>query len=153
MSQISCFHTVYENKIYSEELFYQTEMTNQDIGRKMADLGVIKCYDEIFADSAEPKSIEEVYLMGFNVKGAPKPQGSVEFGHQKVNQYIQHWTKESVNCIKEQRNFMYIKDKNGKLTDKTTHLFSHGMDARRYAVVGKFAGDDGGYDLSAMSRM
>ena len=43
-----------------------------------------------------------------------------------------------MNCIKEQRNFRYILDKNGKLTDKTTHTWSHGMDARRYGVVGLF---------------
>ena len=43
-----------------------------------------------------------------------------------------------MNCIKEQRNFRYVADKNGKLTDKTAHLFSHGMDARRYGVMGKF---------------
>jgi hypothetical protein len=42
-----------------------------------------------------------------------------------------------LNCIKEQRNFRYIADKDGKLTEKTTHFYSHGMDARRYGVVGK----------------
>ena len=42
-----------------------------------------------------------------------------------------------MSCIKEQRNFRYIPDKNGKLTDKTTHAFSHGMDARRYGIMGK----------------
>ena len=41
-----------------------------------------------------------------------------------------------MNCIKEQRNFRYAPDKNGKLTEKTTHVWSHGMDSRRYAVMG-----------------
>jgi len=107
------------------------------IAYRMAELGVRKHYDEIFADSAEPKSIEEIYQHGFNIKAAPKGPGSVEYGHQKVRQYKQYWTKDSVSCIKEQRNFRYIPDKNGKLTDKTTHAFSHGMDARRYGIMGK----------------
>ena len=102
----------------------------------MSEIGLQTNYDEILADSAEPKSIEELYRMGWNIKPCPKGPGSVEYGHQKVRQYRQYWTKDSVNCIKEQRNFRYILDKNGKLTDKTTHAFSHGMDGRRYGVMG-----------------
>ena len=102
----------------------------------MTELGIRPHYDEIFADSAEPKSIEEIAGYGFNIKGSVKGPGSVEYGRQKIRQYKQYWTKDSLNCIKEQRNFRYIQDKDGKLTDKTTHIFSHGMDARRYGVVG-----------------
>lgn len=122
--------------LYSQELFYERGLTNQDIAAKFGDCGLSKHYDEIWADSAEPKSIEEIYQQGYNIKGAPKGPGSVEYGHQKVRQYRQFWTKDSTNCIKEQRNFRYIADKNNKLTEKTTHVFSHGMDTRRYAVMG-----------------
>jgi len=93
-------------------------------------------YDEIWADSAEPKSIDEIAAYGWNIKPAPKGAGSVEYGHQRVKQYLHRWTKDSVHCIKEQRNFRYIEDKSGKLTEKTTHAFSHGMDSRRYAIMG-----------------
>ena len=119
------------------ELIYETDLTNQDIARRMEGLGIRPGYDEVFADAAEPKSIEEIHRMGFNIKPASKGPGSVEFGHQLVRQYRQAWTKDSLNALKEQRNFRYIPDKNGKLTEKTTHDFSHLMDARRYAVVGK----------------
>ena len=121
-------------KLYSKELIYETGLTNDAIARKMDLLKVRKSYDEIFADSAEPKSIQEIFEKGFNIKPCEKGPGSVEYGHQKVNQCKQYWTKSSLNCIKNQRNFRYIPDKNGKLTDKTTHNHSHGMDARRYAV-------------------
>lgn len=123
--------------LYSQELIYETGMTNDMIAYRMGEMGLQKRHDEIFADSAEPKSIEEIYQHGYNIKPAPKGPGSVEYGHQKVRQYTQYWTKDSVSCIKEQRNFRYIPDKNGKLTDKTTHAFSHGMDARRYGIMGK----------------
>jgi phage terminase large subunit len=121
--------------LYSEELIYQRGMTNQDISSRMIEIGMRKHYDEIWADSAEPKSIEELCRLGWNVKPCEKGPGSVDYGHQKVRQYKEHWTKGSVNCIKEQRNFRYIVDKSGKITDKTTHTFSHGMDARRYAIM------------------
>ncbi len=125
------------DSLYSQELIYERGMTNQDIADRMVELAVTKHLDEIFADSSEPKSIEEIYQRGFNIKPCPKGPGSVEFGHQKIRQYKQYWTEDSLNCIKEQRNFRYLPDKNGKLTDKTSHIWSHGADGRRYAVVGK----------------
>jgi len=126
------------DRLYTQELIHEKGLTNDAIAYRMEELGVLKHHDEIYADSAEPKSIEEIYQYGFNIKGCPKGPGSVEYGHQKVRQYKQFWTKGSLNCIKEQRNFRYIEDKNGKLTDKTTHNWSHGMDARRYGVMGLF---------------
>jgi phage terminase large subunit len=111
----------------------------------MDEVGIKRGYDEIFADSAEPKSIAEIYAYNFNIKPCPKGADSVEFGHQKVRQYKQYWTKSSTNCIKEQRNFRYIPDKDGKLTDKTTHQFSHGMDSRRYALIGYLNRRDYGF--------
>ncbi len=128
-------HKVFPDELYSEELIFEQGLTNQDICAKMVELGVARG-EEIWADSAEPKSIEEIYRLGFNIKGAPKGPGSVEYGHQKVRQYKQYWTTDSLNCIKEQRNFRYTSDKNGKLTEKTTHAWSHGMDSRRYAIMG-----------------
>lgn len=124
-------------ELHSRELIYDVGLTNDDIASRMIELGIKPHYDEIWADAAEPKSIAEIHKRGFNIKPAPKGPGSVEYGHQKVRQYKQFWTKDSTHCIKEQRNFRYIEDKDGHLTDKTTHQWSHGMDGRRYGVVGK----------------
>ncbi len=124
------------DQLYSEELIYEAGLTNDAIAHRMDEAGVKRNHAEIFADSAEPKSIDEIHKFGFNIKPCPKGADSVEFGHQKVRQYKQYWTKASLNAIKEQRNFRYIADKDGKFTEKTTHMFSHGQDARRYAVVG-----------------
>jgi phage terminase large subunit len=123
--------------LYSDELIYETNLTNDMIARKMDLLGIRQRYDEIYADSAEPKSIQELCDKSFNVKPCEKGPGSIQYGHQKVNQYKQFWTKRSTNCIREQRSFRYIEDKDGHLTEKTTHKWSHGMDARRYAVSTK----------------
>lgn len=123
--------------LYSQQLIYQTQMTNHDICVRMKELGVSR-NAEIWADSAEPKSIAEIKREGFNIRPVQKGKDSVEYGHQRVRQYRQFWTKDSVDCIKEQRNFRYLKDKAGRLTEETNHIFSHGMDARRYATIGKF---------------
>jgi len=131
-------------ELYSEELIFEAGMTNDMIAHRMDDLGIRRNYDEIFADAAEPKSIQEINRFGFNIKPCPKGADSVEYGHQKVRQYKQFWTKGSLNGIKEQRNYRYIADKDGKLTEKTSHSFSHLMDSRRYAVIGKTGRPDRG---------
>ncbi len=125
------------DRLHGEQLIYEKGMSNADIADRMADLGMLKHHDIIWADAAEPKSIDEIAARGWNIKAAPKGPGSVEYGHQRVRQYVQIWTPDSVECIKEQRNFRYIEEKlTGRLTTKTTHQFSHGMDARRYGVAG-----------------
>lgn len=132
-------NVIIDKLLYSQQVIYSKGLTNQDLSSEMERAGVRKDYDEIFADSAEPKSIEELCREGWNVKPCPKGDGSVEFGHQKLLQYKQHWTADSVDCIKEQRNFRYIQDKDGNITQKTTHQWSHGMDARRYGVIGRIS--------------
>jgi len=129
------------DKLYSQEIFYDySGLTNDQIARK---LNLVHVRNEpIYPDPNEPKSAEELRKFGFVVIEAVKGKGSVEYGIQKVNQFYQHWTKDSLHCIKEQKNFCYLKDKTtGEFTDKTTHTWSHGMDARRYAVAShKLAG-------------
>ena len=123
--------------LYMEELVFERGLDNNAFAARMVDVGVRKHHDLIWADAAEPKSIDEVAAHGFNIRGAPKGPGSVAYGEQKVRQFHLVWVKESVNCIKAMKNFRYIEDKKtGRLTDKTTHQFSHGMDAMRYAVAG-----------------
>lgn len=128
-------NVVLGDKLYSQELLYDySGLTNDQIARKFALLGVKN--EPIYPDPDEPKSAEELRRLGLNVKDSVKGKGSVEFGIQMVNQHYQHWTKDSVNCIKDQRNYRFIRDKNtGEFTDKTTHNWSHGMDARRYPVA------------------
>lgn len=123
------------DKLYSQEIFHdKTGLTNDQIARKLNLAGVRN--EPIYLDPDEPKSAEELRNFGFTIGESVKGKGSVEFGIQKVNQFYQYWTKDSVNCIKEQRNFRYIKDRiTDRFTDKTAHNFSHGMDARRYAIA------------------
>jgi phage terminase large subunit len=54
---------ILDDNMYVDELLYRTGMTNQDIANEMKVLGLDRS-NEIYADSAEPKSIEEIYRMG-----------------------------------------------------------------------------------------
>jgi len=123
------------DKLYSKQMFYdRTGLTNDQIARRMVLCGVVR--EPVFPDPDEPKSAEELRRLGINAQEAVKGKGSVAFGIQRVNQFYQHWTKDSVECIKDQRNYSYIKDRRtGEYTDRTTHQWSHGMDARRYGVA------------------
>ncbi len=128
-------HVVIGDKLYSRQVFYdETGLTNDQVGRLMRLRGV-KASSEIYADPSQPQSIEEILRLGFNIKPAMSGHGSVEYGLQRVNQFDQYWTKDSLECIKEQRNYRFIRDRKEELTDKTTHRWSHGMDTRRYAVT------------------
>ncbi len=126
--------------LYSQQMFYNWyPMTNDDIAREM-DLLRVSHSTPIFPDPNEPKSAEELRRKGFCVIEPEKGPGSVKFGIKKVNSYYQHWTKGSVDCIKEQRNFRYLKRREPQtgleyLTEDTTHRWSHGMSARRYGVT------------------
>ena len=123
------------DKLYSQELMYTSGLTNDEIGREMMLKGVKR--EPVYADPNEPKSIEELRRMGFNMQESVKGKGSVAYGIQRVNQYYQYWTKDSLNGIKEQRNFRYIEDREhpGRFTERTTHQWSHLNDSRRYSVA------------------
>jgi phage terminase large subunit len=122
--------------MFVDELLYRTGMTNQDIANEMKVLGLDRS-NEVFADSAEPKSIEEIYRMGWNVK--PTIKGSINIGIDIIRRYKLHATESSFNLIKELRNYKYIEDKNGLLTNRPVDNFNHALDALRYSVVNKIS--------------
>ena len=125
-----------DDNMYVDELLYRTGMTNQDIANEMKVLGLDRS-NEIYADSAEPKSIEEIYRMGWNVK--PTIKGSINIGIDIIRRYKLHATESSFNLIKELRNYKFIEDKNGHMTNKPVDNFNHALDALRYSVVNKIS--------------
>lgn len=88
----------------------------------------------VIADSAEPKSIDEIKIHGVNIIGAEKGKDSVNNGIQLVQDQRISVTKRSVNIIKEYRNYLWETDKDGKILNVPEHTFSHSMDAGRYAM-------------------
>ena len=138
--------------IYLNELIYEQGLTNNDIAALLGSYGVDK-YIEIIADSAEPKSIEELRRFGYNIKPAHKGPDSVNNGIDILKRHQIHVTKQSVNLIKELNNYKWFTDKNGNKLNKPVDLFNHALDAVRYVALNKMKVDNKGvYNISIMSN-
>ncbi len=119
-----------------QELLYSTGLTNQDIADKLRSLGITRAW-EIVADSAEPKSIEEIYRLGFNIKPAEKGPDSIRNGIDILKRFKLQVTKDSTNLIKELRSYTWATDKEGKNTGVPIDSFNHACDAMRYVALNK----------------
>jgi len=123
--------------IYIDELIYEKGLTNQDIANKIKKLGITRS-TEIFADSSEPKSIHEIFLMGgINIKPTKKGADSIRIGIDILKRHKINITKNSENAIKEFRNYKWIKDKNNQITNKPIDHYNHIIDATRYVALNK----------------
>lgn len=115
-----------------DEEEYRTGMTNGPIADKI--LSLTEPETLVVADSQEPKSIEEIAQRGVQVIGAVKGQGSVNFGIDTVQENEIYVTKRSINILKEQRNYLWKVDRDGKPLNTAEDLFNHHMDGIRYAI-------------------
>ena len=119
---------------YVDELIYQSGLLNSDIVKRFEALGIRKNYDEIIADSAEPKSIQEIHNAGYNIKGAVKGADSIRIGIDRLKSKTIFVTKRSTNLIKELRAYGWVTDKNGNPTNKPIDDNNHAIDALRYSL-------------------
>jgi len=118
-----------------DELLYKKGLTNYQIANTIKELNIGN--DEVIADSAEPKSIEEIYRMGVNIHSAVKGADSVRVGINKVKEYNLKITSRSRNAIKELKHYKWKMDKNGDNLNEPVKLFDHLLDATRYVVQTK----------------
>lgn len=88
----------------------------------------------VIADSAEPKSIDEMKLHGVNVLPAEKGKDSVNYGIQLIQDKQISITKRSINGIKEYRAYMWKTDKDGRNVGVPEPSLDHFLDAMRYAI-------------------
>ena len=123
-----------DDAFYVDELIYQSGMLNSDIAKRFESLGIRKNYDEIIADSAEPKSIQELHNAGYNIKGAVKGADSIRSGIDRLKSKPIYVTKRSTNLIKELRAYGWVTDKNGNPTNKPIDDNNHAIDALRYSL-------------------
>lgn len=89
----------------------------------------------VIADSAEPKSIDEIRGYGIAIVGSTKGPGSVQQGIQLVQDQQISVTRNSFNILKEFRNYLWETDRDGKILNEPEHKYSHSMDAIRYAMA------------------
>lgn len=88
----------------------------------------------VIADSAEPKSIDEIKLYGINMLPAEKGPGSVNRGIDFVKSQKIFYTKRSVNLKNEYENYAWREDKDGNVLNEPKPGNDHLMDAVRYAM-------------------
>ena len=121
------------NNAYYDEIIYQTGLTNSDLIALMKQEKIGQ-YDEIIADSAEPKSIEEIRRAGFNIHPCVKGADSVRNGINAMKQYKQNITPRSVNTQREFSSYSWKQDKDGRWLPVPIDLFNHAIDAIRYRI-------------------
>jgi len=116
----------YNGQRILNEICYQTGLVNTEIAKKLQK-NVIA-----YADSSEPKSIEEIRRTGQLIKGVTKGNDSINFGIQIMQSQEYLVTSKSTNLIKELRSYCWDKDKTGKQLNKPTGTMNHAVDAVRY---------------------
>lgn len=127
----------YNGELIIDELLYLKGYTNQDIGQFFTQSGINKTVP-IIADSAEPKSIEELRRMGWRIEGANKGKDSILNGIDILKRFRFNVTTRSSNLIKELNAYKW-KEKDGNATNVPIDSFNHGMDALRYLALNKLA--------------
>lgn len=123
------------DKLYGQELIYESGMSNEAIVRRLDALRVPK-NARIIADSADPKAIDHIKNAGYNIRGAAKGPDSVKFGIEEINGYTGgiHLVGPADNWWREQENYVWQK-KNGRYINQPIDDFNHIWDAFRYAVM------------------
>jgi phage terminase large subunit len=108
------------------ELVYRTGMLNSDIAKTLPN----SC--PIYADSSEPKSIDEIRRYGKTIKGVTKGKDSINYGIDVMQSQEYLVTANSVNLIKELRAYCWDVDKQGTRLNKPIDTNNHAIDALRY---------------------
>ena len=121
--------THYEGQNYFEEIVYQSGLTLSDLSRIIKEKLPERA--TIYADAAEPKSIEELYRQGFNIKPAVK---DVWAGIVKMKSYPINLHYSSKNLRREFMSYKWKKDKNDNVIEEPVKANDDLMDACRYAV-------------------
>lgn len=120
----------WNNGFIIDEILYRKGMSNKDL----SDVILHGEQALTIADSAEPKSIDELASYGVSILPAQKGQGSVNQGIQYIQGLTIYVTNRSLNIWKEYKNYMWLTDKDGKIINEPQDFMNHCMDALRYAL-------------------
>jgi phage terminase large subunit len=132
-----------DGKIYSREVIYQKGLTNSDINNLLRSNNISK-NSIIFADSADPKSIQELKLYGWNIRPSDKGPDSISYSISLLKQYgTINITKDSINFIKEAKAYKWKEERSGNRTNQPIDAFNHAWDATRYWALGMLSANKG----------
>jgi len=126
----------YNEDIILDEILYEKGMSNSEIATRLKSLGVSSS-SEIYADSAEPKSIDDLKKYGLRVLPAQKGKDSINFGISILQDYNMLVTKRSNNLKDEFNRYSWAKDREGNTMNVPIDSYNHLCDSLRYLAVSK----------------
>ena len=126
---------IVDNALYVDELCYQSGMLTNALADKVRPYGL-----KVFAESADPRLVDEIKLRGVNIYGVDKSGPSIKAGIDKILSMDLYITDRSYNLKKELRTYVWDKDKNGNYINEPIDKDNHLMDAMRYYVLGCLLG-------------
>lgn len=121
-----------EKRLFVFDEMYEKGMSNKRIAETVFDMGYGK--ERITADSAEPKSIDELRTLGLRVKGAAKGRDSIKNGIQWIQDLEIIIHPRCVHFLTEISNYTWDTDRFGNKQNVPIDDFNHLMDAMRYAL-------------------
>ena len=124
----------YNGELIFDEIVYRTRMTNGEIITLCKQECVPAC--TIYADSSDPKSIEEIRLWWVAIDPAKKWPDSVRFWINLMQSFKINVTSSSINWLKEFGKYAW-KNKDGKYINEPSDAFNHFIDACRYVAMMK----------------
>lgn len=129
----SLIHTG-RKEIYLDEVAFQRGLQNPDIAAILKAQGLKPREGAVvYADCAEPKSIDEVKSYGLNVQKSDK-SAKIKEQIGFINGFRLYVTKRSVNLIKELRNYAWKKISDDVFSNDPIDLWNHACDAFRYGI-------------------
>lgn len=126
---------VIDNRLYLDEIDYRTGLLSSDITKSLRPWGL-----KVIADSADPRTIQEIHNGGVRIYAVQKGAGSIVAGIDKMKEYEMFITRRSYNLQREWRNYVWAKDKDGNYINEPEDHDNHGVDAARYWVLGELLG-------------
>jgi len=135
-----------DQDLYIKQHLYTGGLTNQDIIEELKSLDIGR-HEEIIADSAEPKSIEEIHRAGFNIKKSKKGPDSIRKGIDLMRRHKMYIHKESLDTQKEFRNYKWKTDRNNRTLPVPEDAWNHSVDAVRYVCLNKLLRKTGSYTV------
>jgi phage terminase large subunit len=135
--ETGCIEVYRQNgELWINELIYETGLTNPDISERLADIGISKKID-IIADSAEPKSIEELRRLGWRISGVKKGADSIKNSIDILKRYQLNITRNSINLRNELGRYKWRTERSGRTINEPIDRWNHLIDPLRYVALNK----------------
>lgn len=126
---------IVDNRLYVDELFYETGMLTNAIAEKLKPWGL-----KVYGDSADPRLIQEIKNRGVNIYPVDKFPGSIKAGIDKIHEMELFVTERSYHIIEELRKYVWDKDKDDHYINEPVDAWNHCIDPIRYYILGHILG-------------